>query len=249
MEHFSVSQQFACSEGADPHITHGMRALLSAVAAIFLCCPDCFAQTTTPPDWHTFSNRKLLQCGVQGICGTYSRYEIGDELLRRKATDFLIKTYPKTDAATRDFIVEVLSRKHSERVTIFLRSVAYSKPRDAVAYDPVWWPLQYLSEECEPEAMNRLLGKQNYQDFTPVACMFWQDTMRQFGKCRYKPAIPRLIQVARGGYACLDIPRAALDSLDVFFPHACNDIRGYKTASTCFENAYQRSLSRGKHRK
>jgi len=100
-----------------------------------------------------------------------------------------------------------------DTVLAFMRRVAYGSPKDAVAYDPLWFALQYLAKRCEHDALDRLLGKQNFSDSYPVGCILWQDTIRQFGNCHYQSALPTLEKVARTDYACGNINDAAEYSL------------------------------------
>lgn len=164
------------------------------------------------------SDRELIACAQsrQPACGQYED-PVG-ELAKRNHPEQLSKLYSHTNPDEQYVILEAMYRMRGPAVTHFMRQVAYSAPRDAVASEPLWFALQYMAERCEPEALERLLGSQNFEfkdPYTgyPTSCMLWDLTLRQFGKCDYRQAIPTLQRVMKKDYACLNIHEAAEYSL------------------------------------
>ncbi len=162
----------------------------------------------------SLKNAELMKCASDYKCGVSTATEISEEFARRKVAPYLIRSYRRADDGQKAVILEALYfGKASNQITEFMRKVAYSKPRNTPAEFPLWYALQYLARRCEPEALDRLLAPANYSGAYPIGCMYWQDSLRQFGKCGYRRAIPRLKKVAVGNYACLNINEAAQGSL------------------------------------
>ncbi len=143
----------------------------------------------------------------------YGEWELADELARRNNSSALAATYENGNAAQQAVILKAMYKMKGDAVLAFMRRVAYGAPKDAVADDPLWFALQYLAKRCEGEALDRLLGKQNFSDSYPIGCILWQDTIRQFGTCHYQPALPIIEKVAKTDYACVNINDAAEYSL------------------------------------
>jgi len=50
----------------------------------------------------------------------------------------------------------------------------------------------------------------------PIGCMWWQDTVKAFGDCNYRPAIPYLIEAL--STAGINIDKNASKALKKFLP-------------------------------
>ena len=211
---------------------------LRAVAVLILIASTVLVSQTENRDstLHKMTKAELMRCASTDELATckYDMYDVADELARRKDPDFLIRKYPKADEAQREVIVMAAFRlKHDTAVTHFMREVAFKNLRNELDTTPRWFALQYLAETCDEPALKRLNGNHNFAGSYPVGCMWWTKTIRTFGKCRYRPAIPHLIQ-STNLVACLNISDAVTESLLDFFPGKCRQAKSYDQVHDCF---------------
>jgi hypothetical protein len=119
----------------------------------------------------------------------YDDYHIQGELVRRKPIDPLIQAYRKNSnndldgLASREKVSEVLYRIHGRRVETFMRSILTDIEED-------WYPKNYLARLGDRQAMAELSRRCGYS----IASYIWADSLEQFGKFRYRPAIPCLVK-------------------------------------------------------
>jgi hypothetical protein len=82
--------------------------------------------------------------------------------------------------------------------------------------EELYYPLNYLAKRCDSAALGALSGnsKGGYKGYP--GCMQWATTVELFGKCKYKPSIPYLINSITA--ACMNIGIAAVTDLKNFYP-------------------------------
>ncbi len=188
------------------------------------------------------SSANILGCAFHGDTHSckYKPWELGYELGRRGNVKFLVHSYRGADAGQREVIILAMTRiKHNPEVTAFMRRVSFEQYwPDKLDTEPRWYALQYLAESCDEQALRRLNGEHNFRNSYPVACMYWTDTIRTFGRCKYRPAIPHLIQ-SINTVACLNIPDSAIKSLHDLLPGKCENVESLTLDQVhdCFHRA------------
>jgi hypothetical protein len=81
-----------------------------------------------------------------------------------------------------------------------------------------YWPANYLAKKCDPLGLKELsTGRHRNQ-----GCMQYQSTVQLFGKCKYRPAIPYLVDSAIYDF-CGNITDEATDDLHTLFPQSPDD--------------------------
>jgi hypothetical protein len=88
--------------------------------------------------------------------------------------------------------------------------------------DNNYFPLQYLAQRCDRDALRELNRPANFAGSYPVACMQWQYTLSAFGKCGYKAAVAHL---------AISLEAACLNSVDA----AQRSLRRLLPQSTCWK--------------
>ncbi len=148
-------------------------------------------------------------CGVGN--GQGSGFAVSAEVARRGNPDALLDRYwtePNPDI--RDGIVHVAYRFHSKKAIAFMRKVLAAGQGDE---DALYWPASYLAKRCDPGGLKWLSEGQG----RPEGCIVFTGTVRAFGKCHYRPAIPYLIENSMQD-ACLNIGDDAAYSLEKLYP-------------------------------
>jgi hypothetical protein len=192
------------------------------------------------------SSSNILNCASQGDTTScnYNAWQLGYELGRRGNIRFLTRSYRRANEGQREVIIIAMTRiKRNPEVTAFMHQVSFKQHwPDKLDTEPRWYALQYLAESCDEEALRRLNGGHNFGESYPVACMYWTDTIRTFGKCKYRPAIPHLIQ-SINTVACLNISDSAVKSLHDLFPGKCENLHSVSLNQSldeihdCFQRA------------
>ncbi|OAI57652.1 hypothetical protein AYO50_01055 [Acidobacteria bacterium SCGC AG-212-P17] len=150
-------------------------------------------------------------CGVGE--GQASGWPISDELARRGDPSKILARFWKEPKWTiRNGIEHVAYHFHTPEVTAFMQSVLAEHKEDG---EDLYWPVNYLAKKCDPKAL-QMLSSGRYRN---QGCMQYQTSVELFGKCKYRPAIPYLVQTAVRD-ACLNITAAAEDSLHALYPDA-----------------------------
>lgn len=201
-------------------------------------------------DLKRMSEKKLLQCIDSNACSRqHDEWDIADELAARSDVNFMIGAYSRADAAQRAVLVKALFQISSPRVLAFMRKIAFVglKPGQP-DYDPQYFPLQYLAKRCNKRALGRLSRYANIKDAYPVGCILWQDTVKEFGTCSYRPSIPYLIEALTT--ACVNIDDNAFEGLRKLLPGVCTgEFKTPEAAQECYAKAAQRQGIKlyGKH--
>jgi hypothetical protein len=82
-----------------------------------------------------------------------------------------------------------------------------------------YWVVNYLAKKGDPAALKELdTGKYYYN------CLQYAPSVELFGKWKYRPAIPYLVDTALNA-ACLNIVDAAEHSLQALYPDAPRDFK------------------------
>ncbi len=184
------------------------------------------------------SESQLLQCADNDAClGQHYVWDIAREMAARGNVAFMTRAYARADAAQRALLVKALYYINSPRVLAFMRKIAFKGLKPGKPdYAPMYFPLEYLAKRCDERSLRRLSRYANIKDGYPIGCMWWQDTVKQFGACGYRPAIPYLIEVLTT--ACLNIDGNALEGLRNLLPGVCT--AAFKTpeaAQRCYAKA------------
>lgn len=167
--------------------------------------------------------RKLVEClGDWKVCGAAdslaSGTPVSDEIARRGNPHALfVRYWSEPNAAIREGIIDVAYHFHTPEAHGFMKQVFVEhRGSDQDLYSPA----NYLARYCDLEALRWLSSR----DGRLAGCMQWTDTVAMFGKCRYRPAIPYLIENSLDD-ACLNIVDAADKDLRDFFPHTPKEFK------------------------
>lgn len=95
-------------------------------------------------------------------------------------------------------------------VTAFMQRVLAQRVEDG---EDLYWPVNYLAKKCEPEALQKL-SEGRYRN---QGCMQYETSVKLFGKCKYRPAIPYLVNTAVHDF-CGNIIDSAEHSLHAMYP-------------------------------
>ena len=162
------------------------------------------------------STDKLVAClGDWKICGASNSesdgWAVSEELARRGNPHPLLTRYwSESDQDVRYGIVHAVYHFRSPEVTAFMEKVLDSQDGDEGF---LFWPADYLAKQCNSKGLSWLSTRQG----RPESCMVFSSTVPLFGKCRYRPAIPYLVEHSIGD-ACLNIVDAAVTDLRKLFP-------------------------------
>jgi hypothetical protein len=192
------------------------------------------------PEARSLSSRKILDCFKKSNVSNcrISEFDAAEVLAKRGRTQFLIAAYEKGDVSQRGILAIALSKIKKPEVLAFVQKIAFENLTNAPDGEPRWYLLEYLAERCDQEALARLNREQNWKDSYPIGCMWWTGTVRQFGKCQYRAAIPHLIQYTNT-VACLNISDAAVKSLSDLFPGKCKHSKTYNECHDCYQRLYE----------
>jgi hypothetical protein len=166
----------------------------------------------------SFSSERLVACFDDWrICGTgegkASGWPISDELARRGQIDELLVRYWKERKWTiRSGIEDVAYHFDNPKVTAFMRRIVVERVYDG---EDRYWPVNYLAKKCDPAALKELsTGRYRNQ-----GSLQYETSVELFGKCKYRPAIPYLVDTALYDFS-YNIAGAADRSLHALYPEA-----------------------------
>lgn len=191
------------------------------------------------PDPKSLSSQEILDCYKKSNVSDckVSEFDAAEVLAKRARVQFLIQYYEKGDSSQRRVLAMALSKINTPEVFTFVRKIAFENLTNAPDGDPRWYLLEYLAERCDERALARFNRDQNWKDGYPIGCMWWTSTVRQFGKCQYRAAIPHLIEYTNT-VACLNISDAALDSLSKLYPGRCRSTKTLNEGHDCYQLLY-----------
>lgn len=162
------------------------------------------------------STEQLVACFADWkVCGVgddlESGFAVSAEVARRGNPDALFDRYwTEPDSGIRYGIVQVARHFKSQRAVAFMQKVLAAGQGDD---DALYWPSSYLAKRCDPDALKWLSMRKG----RPEGCIVFTGTVRAFGKCQYRPAIPYLIENSLDD-ACLNIVDDAEYSLEKLYP-------------------------------
>jgi hypothetical protein len=160
---------------------------------------------------------ELLSCFADWhICGTHENETTGmpisDEIARRGNPVPLMDSYwTQQNPAIRGGIERVAYHFDLQQVLGFMREVLATRRDDGENW---YYPANYLAKRrCDPDALKLLSsGKSRTQ-----GCVQFESTVQAFGRCKYRPAIPYLVDSGLSDL-CENIVDAAADDLRTLYP-------------------------------
>ncbi len=225
-----------------------MKLLVAVGLAFFVLV--CAAQDSQPPTsdellgkMRPLTRQQLIACLKEKptSCPLKDPYRdpvwIAAELGRRKHPDSLITAYDKADKTQRQYLAEALWHIDDPKVVTFMRSIAFDHLTPGPDSDEVFFPLDYLAQRCDQQALARLNRRVNFDESYPVSCMLWAPAVESFARCNYRPAAPNLVLSLHT--ACVNITDAAEHGLHKFFPHACKQAHSIEEQEHCYTNLLQ----------
>jgi hypothetical protein len=197
------------------------------------------AQNGPKPDPSKMTNDEIVSHFRETKNGCDYDWELADELVGRTSPKFLIESFRGGDECQRHVLLIELFKIQKPEVLAFMRDLAFTNLTNEPDGEPRWYPLQYLADRCDLRALRRFNRDINWKDEYPIGCMWWTGTVRQFGKCGYRPAIPHLIRYTNS-VACLNISDAAIESLMALYPGKCKSVTSMDQAHDCFLSEYKK---------
>jgi hypothetical protein len=160
------------------------------------------------------SSEQLVACfGDWKICGVWEGdgWPISDELARRgNLQELLVRYWREPKVAIRDGIIDVAYHFDTPEVIAFMRKALAARMEDR---EDLYWPVNYLAKKCDPVALKELSSGR----YRNEGCMQYQTSVLLFGKCKFRPAIPYLVETAVYDF-CGNIIDAAERSLHALYP-------------------------------
>lgn len=193
--------------------------------------------STAPQGLARMSGPEILGCAESPNC-EFDSWELARALRKRSTAEKLIAMYPNRGDETQQIIVIALANDKSEPVMAFMRRAAFTGLLPGMTgMDNHYLALQYLADRCDLDALRELNRPENFGDSYPVGCMWWQDTLKDFGKCAFLPALKHLARSLNS--ACLSNTEAAQNSLKRLMPRSqCWKKAGlngdFQAESTCY---------------
>ena len=162
-----------------------------------------------------FTSDKLIACFDDWkICGVgegrASGWPISDELARRGNPQvYMLRYWKEPRRAIRNGIEHVAYHFDNPEVTSFMHKILIERVDDG---EDRYWPVNYLAKKCDPVALKELSSGR----YRNQGSLQYQSSVELFGKCRYRAAIPYLVQTAIQDTS-LNIVVAADDSLRALY--------------------------------
>ncbi len=142
---------------------------------------------------------------------------VEQELIARSAHLDLIDIFERTtDEFQQAWIVDVLAQTRLPAADSVLRRYIHGATDEPTTY----LALKYFGSVCDQEAL-RILNKHYFQYHT--SSMEWASIVRSFGECKYKPAVPKLVETVSA--ASMNLGYASHLSLLDMYPDAKIDFR------------------------
>jgi hypothetical protein len=184
---------------------------------LLLFAPLVMAQETPQPAAPAQGNhRETLLHRLSDVksCGDECRWQVADALGKPENKTFLLTAFRNANTSEEKLgISYALYRIDDPQIEAFFKRLI------AEGYDDgegLYYPLNYLAKRCDPDALRVLSGngKGGYKGYP--GCLQWGKTVELFGKCKYRPAIPYLIESVEA--ACMNIGIAAVEDLQTMYP-------------------------------
>jgi len=164
----------------------------------------------------TFATEELMDCfddfDICGLAETDHYWPISDEIARRgDPHELLVRYWKERKWTIRYGIEDVAYHFDTPEVTAFMRRII--SERRLTRREDHYWAVNYLSKKCDENALRVLSsGRYRYQ-----GSLQYQTSVELFGKCRYRPAIPYLVDTAVYDWS-FNIVIAADHSLHALYP-------------------------------
>jgi hypothetical protein len=176
----------------------------------------------------TLPTEQLVACFDNWrICGTgegrASGWPISDELAHRgNPHELLVRYWKEPNWLIRNGIEHVAYHFDTPEVTVFMQKVLIERKKDG---EDFYWPANYLAKKCDPLGLKELsTGNHRNQ-----GCIQYQTTVKLFGMCKYRPAIPYLVESAIYDF-CGNITDEAIIDLQALYPHSPKDFNKLEDA-------------------
>ena len=195
--------------------------LLIPALLVILAAARTSGQAIEPPgepDLSKLSDDQLVACfGDWKICGTgegqASGWPISDELASRgHVHELLVRYWNEPKWTIRSGIEDLAYHFDTPEVTDFMRRIVTQRIYDG---EDRYWPVNYLAKKCDATALKELSSGR----YRNQGSMQYQYSIALFGKCRYRPAIPYLVDTAVYDFS-LNIVDAAEEDLQVLYPNS-----------------------------
>jgi hypothetical protein len=149
------------------------------------------------------------------ICGTgegqAEGWPISDELARRgNVNELLVRYWKEPKWTIRSGIEDVAYHFDTPEVTKFMRKILAERVDDG---EDRYWPVNYLAKKCDPVALKELSSGR----YRNQGSMQYENSVELFGKCKYRPAIPYMVDTAIYDMS-LNVVDAVRQSLQVLYP-------------------------------
>jgi hypothetical protein len=195
LTNFTSGQLTACLDGSDVCGTHDIYSLTGELISRLPQMPT----------------NQLLSCFANWrICGTgedqASGWPISDEIARRgDPHELLVHYWSEPNWEIRGGIEHVAYHFDTPEVDAFMQRVMVERKKDG---EDFYWPANYLAKKCDVAGLEELSSGRHRNQ----GCMQYQTTIRLFGRCTYRPAIPYLVNEAVFDF-CGNISDNAIDDL------------------------------------
>jgi hypothetical protein len=173
------------------------------------------------PDLTKFSAEQLTACfDKHEICGAWedmaSGWPISDELARRgDPHQLLVRYWKEPKSPIRDGIEHVAYHFDNAEVTSFMKRVMSQQIKTG---EKGYWPINYLAKKCDGTALKELSSGR----YRGEGSLQYETSVELFGKCKFRPAIPYLVDTALHD-ASLNIVIAADHSPHALYPDGPKD--------------------------
>lgn len=164
----------------------------------------------------SLSSEQLIACFDDWrICGTgegpASGWPISDELARRgNIRELLTRFWKESKPTLRGGIEHVAYHFDNPEVTAFMRKIFEERIDDG---EGLYWPINYLAKRCDQSALGELATGR----FRNVGCIQYETSVKLFGKCKYRQAVPYLVEAALHDF-CGNVIEAVQESLYAIYP-------------------------------
>jgi len=138
--------------------------------------------------------------------------EVERELVKRSAYRDLFDLFERTsDEFQQAWIMDVLSQMRAPAADSFFHRYVHGKTGEMSTY----LALKYFALVCDQEALH-ILNKHYFQ--YQVSSREWATIVGSFGECKYKPAVPHILETVTA--ALLNLGYASHLSLLAMYPDA-----------------------------
>lgn len=176
------------------------------------------SRATIVPSNEDHRSQLLRRLSDARECGEECRWKIADVLGKMKNKAFLLTAFRTANNSDEKLgIIYALYRINDPEVEAFFKQLITEKYDDG---EELYYPLNYLAKRCDTDALRVLSGngKGGYKGYP--GCEQWGTTVELFGKCKYKTAIPYLVDSVQA--ACMNIGIAAVEDLRKMYPGSPN---------------------------